>query len=262
MAIPSYLPQQANIKALYRLEDVNDDSGNAHTLTNVNSVTFTPALIRNGANLGASNSTKTLTHADAFGIASTTAITINFWVKLLAEIASGTWWLALLNSPTDYVGNVITYEYNAGTRRIAFNRVKYSVSDNFQYYNIALGTTAWHMLTYTWNTTNLVGYVDANAIAPLGTTGNGTGGSSNSFNIGSNGSTYFASALFDECVIWDKALTAGEVSTCYTSYTKPFQGGFSGVSNHWVFIKDMWDKHNKLWKPKGLILPKDLSFQF
>ena len=40
------------------------------------------------------------------------------------------------------------------------------------------------------------------------------------------------------------------------------QGGFSGVSNPWIFIKDMWDKHNKLWTPKGLVLPKDLSFQY
>jgi hypothetical protein len=37
--------------------------------------------------------------------------------------------------------------------------------------------------------------------------------------------------------------------------------GFSGVSNPWIFLKDMWEKHNKLWTPKGLILPKDLGFQ-
>jgi len=38
-------------------------------------------------------------------------------------------------------------------------------------------------------------------------------------------------------------------------------GGFSGVSNPWVFMKEAWERHNKLWTPKGLILPKDLSFQ-
>ena len=30
-------------------------------------------------------------------------------------------------------------------------------------------------------------------------------------------------------------------------------GGFSGFSP-WIFMKDMWEKHNRIWKPKGKIL--------
>ena len=37
-------------------------------------------------------------------------------------------------------------------------------------------------------------------------------------------------------------------------------GGFSG-GQPWIFMKDMWEKHNKLWIPK-LILPKDLGFSY
>ena len=33
-------------------------------------------------------------------------------------------------------------------------------------------------------------------------------------------------------------------------------GGFSG-GQPWIFMKDMWEKHSKIWKPKGLILPKE-----
>jgi len=38
-------------------------------------------------------------------------------------------------------------------------------------------------------------------------------------------------------------------------------GGF-GFGNPWMFLKDAWEKHDKLWKPKGLILPKDLGFSY
>jgi len=40
-----------------------------------------------------------------------------------------------------------------------------------------------------------------------------------------------------------------------------YPGGF-GFGSPMIFLKDMWDKHNKLWAPKGLILPKDLSLQY
>ena len=36
--------------------------------------------------------------------------------------------------------------------------------------------------------------------------------------------------------------------------------GGLGIGNPWIFMKDMWEKHDKLWQPK-LILPKDLEFQ-
>ena len=38
-------------------------------------------------------------------------------------------------------------------------------------------------------------------------------------------------------------------------YTGKFYGGFSGFSP-WIFLKDMWEKHDKLWKPK-ILIPKE-----
>ena len=32
-------------------------------------------------------------------------------------------------------------------------------------------------------------------------------------------------------------------------------------SGFFIFLCEAWRKHNKLWKPKGLIIPKDLGFQ-
>uniref|UniRef100_A0A6H1ZDS9 F5/8 type C domain-containing protein n=1 Tax=viral metagenome TaxID=1070528 RepID=A0A6H1ZDS9_9ZZZZ len=40
----------------------------------------------------------------------------------------------------------------------------------------------------------------------------------------------------------------------------PPAGGL-GIGNPWIFMKDMWEKHNKLWIPK-LILQEDLGFNY
>lgn len=37
---------------------------------------------------------------------------------------------------------------------------------------------------------------------------------------------------------------------------------FSGVSNPWIFLKDAFDNHKKLWQGKKLLLPKDLGFEY
>jgi len=42
----------------------------------------------------------------------------------------------------------------------------------------------------------------------------------------------------------------------------PQRVSWSGVSNPWIFLKDVLEKHDKLWTPKGLVLPKDLGFSY
>ena len=115
MAIPSYLPKQADIIACYRLEDLVDESANAYTLTNNNAVTFTAAKINNGANTGANNSTKTLYIANNFGIDGG-IITICFWVKKLSN--SGTEGLVSQVGSVSRVANWVYYD----TATIKFGR--------------------------------------------------------------------------------------------------------------------------------------------
>lgn len=45
---------------------------------------------------------------------------------------------------------------------------------------------------------------------------------------------------------------------CFYVYAKTPESGFSG-GQPWIFMKDMWDKHKEIWKPK-LVLRKDLGF--
>jgi len=48
----------------------------------------------------------------------------------------------------------------------------------------------------------------------------------------------------------------------YAQIMATFKGGFSGFSP-WIFLKDMWERHDRLWTPdKKLILPEDLGFSY
>lgn len=45
-------------------------------------------------------------------------------------------------------------------------------------------------------------------------------------------------------------------------YVPKPKGGFSGVSNPYIFFKDAFENNKKLWKGKKLLLPKDLGFEY
>ena len=46
------------------------------------------------------------------------------------------------------------------------------------------------------------------------------------------------------------------VDTVFYVYATLISGGFSGFSP-WIFMKDMWKEHNKIFRPKGILLPKE-----
>src|SRR5271157_4207076 len=74
-------------KALWRLEDLTDASGNANTLTNTNSVAFNPARFGNGADFGASNTTKELYVSSNLGITNGN-VTLSVWARQDTEIGA------------------------------------------------------------------------------------------------------------------------------------------------------------------------------
>jgi hypothetical protein len=256
MAIPTYLPQQAAIKACYLLEDVTDESAGSHDLTNSGGVTFTAAKFDNGANLGTPNTTKSLTISDNLDIEGG-ACSISIWIKLLSEIGTGIWSIVWQSGGTNDVGNWMSYEYNGGTRRLSFERRRESVSnDNFQH-NVTLGTSDFYNLIYTYDGSDVIGYLNGVNVGTVASSGNGAG-LSNNFRIGSEafaGAT-ITETLNDLCVVWNVCLTPSEVTSVYSGW-QPKVSGFSGLSP-WIFMKEAWEKHNKLWKPKGILVPEGI----
>jgi hypothetical protein len=225
MSYGELLPN-SGIQGLYHLEDVNDSSGNARTLTNVNTVTFVAGKLRNCADLGNANSNKYLYVANAMGIDGGIC-SIEILVKLRAEIASSLWVLSAQNIITSSkTSNGIHYEYNGGTRRLSFSRGKNGVAEQASYYNIALGTSNWYLLHYTYDGTYIRGYLNGTLVSgPTAASGNGSAAIGiTSFSFGANTEPlYFASALIDGGAIWNRVLSASEILNRY----KLLRGAFA-----------------------------------
>lgn len=215
----------ANLQAYYEGENVND-SKNSNTLTNVGTVTFTPARFDNGFNLGTSNSSKALSVASALNVDGGN-ITISLWVKLLTEIGSGNYVFAYQFNDTSKVEFSINYEYNGGTRRLVFKRGRVGTADDTVVQNITLGTTDFYHLALTYNGGDLIGYT--NNVSP-GTTpcsGNGAAGSGDEFNIGAKAgaSTQFASAIIDDVAVFDRTLNGTDIGVLYNAPLPTTDGG-------------------------------------
>jgi concanavalin A-like lectin/glucanase superfamily protein len=209
------LLNDANLKAYYRLETNGTDTQGNYNLTLNGSPTFTTGKYGDGMNLGTSNTSTYAEIGNNLGITNG-AITISLWVKLNNELQSGSWGLAGKGSVTNYVEYYIDYDYNSGTRQIRFRRVPmYGGAEVVQSYNISLGTTVWHHIVLDYDGSTLYGYVDNNKTAGISASGNGISTAANHFTIGAHnevGISNYASAIFDDVAVFNRALTDQEVA--------------------------------------------------
>lgn len=217
----------ALLRAYWRGENVNDTTANAYNLTNVNSVAFNTGKFSNAFDLGASNTNKYVHVSSDLGLNSTTdSMTVSFWVKLQAEIGSGSWDFVYFDMNTG--ANrlfLIRYEYNAGTRRILYSGFGTNIT-----YNITLGTTDYHHIACTLVPGGgaIELFVD-NVSRATGVSSTGAGDGVNSFNLGAGYlGANFSSALFDDVNVFKKVLSTTEINTLYSN---PMDGGFIFMSS-------------------------------
>lgn len=218
--------------AYYKLDE---SSGNAtdtvggFTLTNTNTVGYGAALINNGADFGAGNTNKRLQVANDLGIDGG-AISINIWVKMKAEIASGTQTFFVHGGATSHVNDMVAYDYNGGTRQLTLNRQQQNTANNTASGAATLGTANFNMITYTYDATTAKLYLNGNStpIASLTTSGNGASGSADQFFIGHDNGEWlntYSSIIADEGGVWSRALSTAEISSLYNSgsgFAHPF----------------------------------------
>ena len=213
-----------SLQAYYKAEDVTEyyTGGGTLDLTNNNTVAFNAAKIDNGADGGTTNTNKSLSIANNLGIDGG-ACSISFWVKINTEVAAGTYGLVCCASSGTDVLYFVRYDYNAGTRRLRFFRVKQNVAVTASAYTVTLVTTNWYHVVLTYDTTNIKGYVNnIQQGADTAASGTGSGQTSAFIILGDNsgdGSTIanFASAIVDEVGIWSKALSTNEITDLYNS---------------------------------------------
>ena len=209
------LAADANLKAYYRLEaDGTDSSGNAKTLTATGTPSYSAAQFGNGVDLDPGATPEDLHIADDLGIQGG-AISIVFWVKLASDIASSAMNFCQQNDGGTVTGNCVSYEYNAGTRRLFFRRSKWNVAHQGPTYNVALGT-GWNHIVYTYDGTNVSGYLNGALVAgPTAASGNGSGGLSDSFTLSASTVGIVGIVTHDDVAVFNRALTAAEVTSLY-----------------------------------------------
>lgn len=218
----------ANLVAYYRFLTgaLITDSKGSFTLTNNNTVGETASgKFGYASDFSATNSNKSLTITNDLGITGG-ACTLNCWVKNLAEIGADAWGYVHQQDGGIYVVNQIFYDYNGGTRRLVFDRTRNFVANNRVYHTITMGTTDWYMLTMTYDTANVRGYVNGDEVGtPAASSGNGTTAGVDRGIVGaaagSDGTlAYYASSQIDDVAVFTRALSASEISRLYLSSAK------------------------------------------
>jgi len=206
---------QSGLVALYHGSDVNDYSGNGYTLTNANSVGFVPGKFGNCADFGTSNINKRLYISNNLGIDGG-SMTFMFWIKLRTEIPSGYYTFVTLRSTTSKTFYEIYYDYNSGTRRLAFDRGKPGVADQQVLVTKTLGTTDWYHLALTYDLTNVNAYINGNLVGQQAASGNGSAAVTTGLSIGTDTAGANPSSMYiDEIPVFNKALSPQEIRRIY-----------------------------------------------
>ena len=207
------LAADANLKGYWRLEaDGSDSSGNGKTLSASGSPTYGAGVFGNAVTFP--TNTAVLSIVDDLGVQGG-ACSISFWVKLASDIASSAFNFCQQNDGGTVTGNCVSYEYNAGTRRLYFRRSKWNVAHQGPYYNVALGT-GWNHIVYTYDGTNVRGYLNGALVAgPTAASGNGSGVLTDSFTLTGAADAVAGDVSKEDVAFFNRALTAAEVLSLY-----------------------------------------------
>jgi len=215
--LPANLFTDASLKGFWPFqENGNDMSPNAHHLTPTGSPTYVPGRFGNCVRIPLN--TSSLAIADRLDV-NGGACSISVWIQQEADIDASAINFIQQNAAATVTGNAISYEYNAGTRRLYFRRSKWNVAHQGPYYNVALGTTL-HHIVYTYDGTNVRGYLDNVLVAgPTAASGNGTGSVADAFLI--PGLPYGA-VKNDALSFFNKALSVAEIDEIFNAGKKFF----------------------------------------
>lgn len=214
---------------IYRLENVNDSSGNNRTLTNDTSVGFSAGRFSNCADFGSSNTTKHLYRNDASGFSSSSSRTMSLWIKMQTDLSGANTWkglLAITHADID-VEYRIVYQRVSNVNKLSYDRGKRGAASSPYLYTISLGTSNWYHILMTWDGTNINAYLNGVYLGQSGNSGNGTNGyydrtrisATTSDSDGGTNSNSYVSAWIDEVFAQPVVFTASQVKKYY-AYAK------------------------------------------
>ncbi len=210
-----------NLVAYYRLESDGTDSKNSYPLTANGTVTFGTGEFGNAASFGTSGNSNSLRTTNTIGI-NGGVVSFVAWVKKNANLASGKYSQAIYQCNNS---SMIEYRLGiddaSGTEKVDFTRGKIGVADNNAQIAETWNVGDWHHLAGTYDGTNVLLYFDGTQVATTTSTGNGSNSSvySNGLSLGNNNnnSSFIQNAFtVDDAAIFNRVLTATEISNLYT----------------------------------------------
>lgn len=237
---------QRGLVASWKLDESSGnaaDSTGAVTLTNNNSVGFGAGLINNGADFGASNSSKNFTSAEKLGIGNG-ALTVSAWVKPSSYPSSdadptppGRFNVFGVSDSGPGISYFLHISNVSGTIECIFGRWRNSVAINAARVVFTPPTTSFTHLVGTYDGTTVKMYVNAGTPATAAASGNGSGGP-NGTAIGSNHSSqaYF-SGMIDEVHVWSRALSPQEITGLYNAGTGTALTDFGSIVTGEMHVK-------------------------
>jgi len=215
--INTALASDANLRAYWKLEDVNDETSNNYDLTNTGTVAFNAGQFKNAADSGATNSTKKLTVASNLGIAGGNC-SINLWFNAYAATFAGDHppLISVFSDQTGGAGVAYGLGIN-GTGLFAF-RLKSGVAWQ-ETAATAISASTWYMATMTYDGTNCKLYINGSYVSQAAASGNGSTGfyadQTAIFCSAGYAADAFTSTKIDDVSVFNDVLTADEISNLY-----------------------------------------------
>jgi len=264
--IPINLPKKSNIKGFWKLNELSgtryDETTNNNNLTDNATVLYAAGKIGNAADFElATSEYLSITDAAQTGLDITGEITICAWVKLESTgIAQA---VACKFSSADNKRAYLLYIPSGNTLNFYLSPDGTTTGAVIATSTDTLSAATWYHVACTLNQTTDKVQTYINGLAN-GSAFNYTTNiydNAKKFIIGacdeSTGVTTFFDGLIDEAIVWNKCLTAAEVLQVknISNYS------YGRFMPFFMSMRKAYERHDKLWTPKGLILPKDLGFQ-
>ena len=210
-----YEISDGSIKALYRLEDGTDSSGNGFNLTNNGSTLFTGGKLENAVDFGNSNTSKYLSVANDLGITGG-SISFSTWINVATPPATDEDKLFVTHGDAGtHIWEYLTYSKPGGIFQLQARRHKSGGSADTAAYSITLTPGAWYHVVYTYDGSNVKLYLNNTEVASVASNGNGASGVSDDFQIsGQNNDVHF-SGMVDETVVFNTAISTTTIYKLY-----------------------------------------------
>lgn len=262
MAFPDNLPQSANIVGWWRFEDnFNDSSGNGYNLTETSgTIPFVSGKIGKAGDFEYGDSEYLeIAHASCINLQITGNITIAAWVKAesIPDVLQAIVGKYDRNSLRAYQLQVSDISGNKKARFVVSNdgSTVTGISGS-----TTLNTGTWYHVCGVYDGSYLRLYLNGSSDADAVSYSSGILNANTpfhigcQFNLGAAEATRHWDGLIDEVIIWNKALSAGEVDQVYdiTSYTynKSLSGSLSATGS---LVKQTQKDINGILSATGLI---------